>query len=463
MLFCIYVLFSQTTQNLEYYDTVNVRKDFFKNNHKNITQLTNFNEMINDNGRRVMVALSKTSTTIDVLFAPAYKEKDLNVYGKVVYRFNASGELIAVKVYYLENHDSYVLFKKDINSTYEVYLFGKIIKSNLHYYFDIEKLFYLPLYSMFNLLESDKTASDVFMKKEDYKSKITFIDTIIKPSFASYHNDGALNEFDEFVSINSLEKIKTGAGLNCSGFVKEIYDRYMMFVYPTHKRLPIEILKQRNMHEKDYSRLQHRNVEFTEDPFFGRDWMENLNGEFNQKMENLSVRAKEITSDLYAPYYINRGFNVDDLIAILYRDQIINPEAIYFIAFNTYSRENTLVPKFYHIACIVPYYRGKQFVLRVFESGEETSFITLLKNHLPSYFSRDSFEKDILEKRVGKLFEREIEILKASYVRSRDRRWYNLNRNITDEQVYLLASIFSKLEYREEKVMLYRLDLSYHF
>ncbi len=460
----VFTIFSNSDQD-QYYDTVNVRKDFFFDKNLDFTLLKEFSEIVNDNGRDVGIIFSKWDNGYDIAFYPATNGKNnYKTYGRIVYRFDTNKKLLLVKVFFLENNDSYLLFKNVQKKEFDVILLGKIFKSGINYYFDIEKLKYLPFYSIISILDEQKLNEEVLIKENDYDIKIKFINQIIIPSLSPYSNDGAINDFNEYVSINSLEPLKeTEKGLNCSGFIKEIYDRYLMKINNTDNRCQIDILKKRNFSDENYSRIQNARYEFTEDPYFGKDWMENLNSVFNTNTPLISDKAIEIKDDLYSPYYKNRGFGIDDIAHILFRDQLKYPHFFYVIVFNKYASYSSLIPKFYHITTIVPYSRGKKFILRVFESGEETDFGKLVRNHLTQSFTQDTFENEILIKKLALLEEDEVALLKKNYIQSGNKRFYNLTTSASEDDVFKISRVFSKIDHNEEKVLIYKIPISYHF
>ena len=100
-----------------------------------------------------------------------------------------------------------------------------------------------------------------------------------------------------------------------------------------------------------------------------------------------------------------------------------------------------MIPEYYHISVLVPYFKGKHFYLRVFESAEETSFENLVNIHIPHEIPASVFE-NIMEHRLDKKSSN-YEMMKESYQKVNGRR--------------------SDAEYEEEKVLIYKVPISYHF
>lgn len=446
-----------------YYDTVNVRKKFFLHDEFSWETARQFSTVVDNDQKKVGVVFVRRRDGYDWMFYPAYRgEKDNKTYGKIVYRFSSQRELEKVKVHYLENNDTYILFEKEGEAQhFTVYLFGEKQASGIEFNFDIDKLMYLPFQSILTAVDRRYPLTKVLIQKEDQKIKENFINRVILPSASEFLEDGARNEFGENVFISTLKPVPRGKrGLNCSGYVKEIFDNYLCYIRPGQTRLRIEPLKRRNGEGENPFREQHRKYEYLEDPFFGKDWVENLNQQFNSLSGILSEQALEIREDSHLPYYENRGFKLSDLPFIIYRDQIKNSLCFYIVVFNKYKNHKVLIPKYYHMAVIVPYSSGKHFYFRVFESGEETNFDLLIRNHIPVSLPVSAM-KNILENRVKT--ETAKKLLEKSYVLSGNRRTYMLKQSVSTEEAIRLSRVFADVEYEEEKVLVYRVPISFHF
>ena len=460
-------------EDSKFYDTVNTRKELFLNTNNNWKKGKNFTRFVGGENKKVGIKFERRNDgCYDLMFFPAYRsEKDDKTFGKIIYSFSSQDsfaeedKIEKVRFHYLENSGCFVEFYTDRltnKNFFDVYLFGQQYESGIEFNFNINKLKLLSNYEILSAINKYYPIEKVLDRQEnDAEIKNNFIQTVIKKSLSDFADDGALNEQGEFVSINTEKLLPAKKqGLNCSGFVKEIYDQYLQILNPTHNRLPIDILKNKNIDNENAYRQQHRQHE-NYDPFFGKDWVENLNKEFNKLSGITSQYAEELTDSEYSPYFEAKGFRFSDLPYILFKEQQDNPLYFYVAVFNKYSDNKRLIPEYYHISVLVPYFKGKHFYLRVFESAEETSFENLVNIHIPHEIPASVFE-NIMEHRLDKKSSN-YEMMKESYQKVNGRRSYRMKKNISTDNKLRLARILSDAEYEEEKVLIYRVPISYHF
>ncbi len=445
------------------YETTNSRKLFFAewkaaagSSGKSLIQ----RKITEDDGSKTGLIIKYEAESIDVMFYPAYRGwDDFKTYGRIIYRFDLSGQLSMVKVHFLENNDSYLLFKG--NGKYDIYLLGKKFREDLRFFGEIDRLKYISLNSILGVLKENKIDTEILLPVDDYVMKNKFTLAVITKSLLPYSKDGAINEFDEYVNIADLSPQVNGKGVNCSGFLKEITDNYIKFLNPSEKRLSISPLKEKNYTGNATSREIYKRYDKDEDPFFGLDWTYNLITVLNNKCGYKVIKAEEIRNDSYASYFKDRGFYLEDLSGVIFRDQQRDPPFVYFIVFNKYTDVPPFVPKYYHSAVIVPYTSGKHFYMRVFESGEETGYTNIIKNQLPAYFSKDTFEKYLLDKKITE--DDDKKLLKKNYILSKNRSGYNLNYKIESDEAVRISKIFDRIEYKDIKVMIYKIPIPYQF
>ena len=55
------------------------------------------------------------------------------------------------------------------------------------------------------------------------------------------------------------------------------------------------------------------------------------------------------------------------------------------------------------------------------------------------------------------------ELMKNSYLKVNGRRSYRMKKNISTDDKLRLARVLSEAEYEEEKVLIYKVPISYHF
>lgn len=460
-------------EEAKFYDTVNTRKELFLNTNGNWKKGKNFQWFSGPENKKVGIKFERRKDGgYDLMFFPAYRgEKDDKTFSKIIYSFSSSDsfsdedKIEKVRFYYLENNGCYVEFYTDWHTNkqfFDIYLFGQQYESNIEFNFNINKLKFLSSYEILNAVNKYYSIENILNNQEnDFEIKDNFIQNVIKKSLSEFTDDGALNEQGKFVSI------KTGAllpankqGLNCSGFIKEIYDQYLQILNPQHKRLPIDILKVKNATDENAYRQQHRQHE-NYDPFFGKDWVENLNKEFNKLSGITSEYAEELTYNEYSPYFDTKGFRFSDLPYIIFKEEQKNPLYFYVIVFNKYSDNKRLIPEYYHISVLVPYFKGKHFYLRVFESGEETSFENLVNIHIPHEIPASVFE-NIMEHRLAKKSS-SYELMEEYYQKVNGKRSYRMKKSVSTDDKLRLARVLSDAEYEEEKVLIYKVPISYHF
>ena len=228
-----------------------------------------------------------------MLFYPADKLKSgIYSYGAIRYKFNKNKKLLKVKVYYQKQENSYLLFDTDKSGKFDIFLFGKIYRKNIPYYFPIDSLKYLSLNKILSLLKYDEIYKDIIIKKDDSSLKIKFIQKIIMPSLGlKFVDDGAKDEFGKYVYILS-EKMqqKHEQGVNCSGFVKEIAENYIRLYNPLFKGLKISDIKHRRAGQRKNISYQYYDLEY--DPFFGLDWAKNIADKINLICEYKIIKAE---------------------------------------------------------------------------------------------------------------------------------------------------------------------------
>lgn len=457
----------------KFYDTVNIRKELFLNTNNNWKKGKSFQRFSGPENKKVGIKFERRKDgCYDLMFFPAYRgEKEDKTFGKIIYSFSSQDsfsdedKIEKVRFHYLENSGCYIEFYTDWQTNkqfFDVYLFGQQYESNIEFNFNINKLKFLSSYEILSAVNKYYPIEKVLNRPEnDYEIKNNFIQNVIKKSLSDFADDGALNEQGEFVYIKNESPLpKTKQGLNCSGFVKEIYDQYLRVLNHNHKRLPISTLKRKNIDNENAYRQQHRQHE-NSDPFFGKDWIENLNKEFNKLSGIVSESAEELAENDYFPYFEAKGFRFSDLPYILFKEQEENPLYFYVAVFNKYSDNKRLIPEYYHISVLVPYFKGKHFYLRVFESGEETSFENLVNIHIPHEIPASVFE-NIIEHRLPEKTSN-YELMKNSYLKVNGRRSYRMKKNISTDDKLRLARVLSEAEYEEEKVLIYKVPISYHF
>jgi hypothetical protein len=299
---------------------------------------------------------------------------------RITYLFNYSKELLEVKFYYQNKNNSFAYFNRYSPNKFDVYLFGKPVRLGLPYHFGIDSLKYLSVASIYALFDINKISDETLITKNDKEIKDSFINKIILPSTKlNYRDDGAINEFGEYVFILSEQQQTGEKGVNCSGFVKDVIDNYIRLKIKSFKWLSIGDLKKKR--EEERSKIPYTFFEEKNDPFFGLEWATNLADKINEYYDYKYIKAEFLNNDNYAKYFESSGYYVSDLKEILFRDQKNDSKYFYILIFNKLKDTTPVMPVFYHMAIVVPYFENNHFYIRVFESTKETDYENISKYH----------------------------------------------------------------------------------
>ena len=150
-------------------------------------------------------------------------------------------------------------------------------------------------------------------------------------------------------------------GFNCSGFAKDIIDNYIRLINPDFRYLKISDLKINRENERENIAFQYHDLDYN--PFFGLDWSKNLADKLNQTCNYNVIRVEEYNKDKYLIYQRYRGYDVSSLKEILFRDQQKDSTNFYLLIFNRLRTQKPVIPEYYHIAFVVPYFKDKLFYL----------------------------------------------------------------------------------------------------
>ncbi|HOL56672.1 MAG TPA: hypothetical protein PLD75_03830 [Spirochaetota bacterium] len=377
-----------------------------------------------------------------------------NFFGRVFYQFNYKKELIECRFYFQESSNAYLLFSKYKKNKFDVIFNGKKYRENLFYYFDFDSLRYLSRDAFLSLIRENKIDNEILVEKDDFYIKNKFIEKVISPSLnPNYNSDGARNEFGEYVLIKTEELQKDDKkGVNCSGFLKDIADNYIRLKHKDFKWMKISDLKRRRIENRVNEAYERYEEEY--DPFFGLDWTKNIIDNINSYYNYNIIKCEELKNDKYAFYMENRGYYFDELKEILLRDQKKDSGYFYVIVFNRLRDTKPMIPTFYHIAILVPYFSNTRFDIRVFESGEETSFNKMIRRLIPSTFTIYKFEKEVLnrlEKNSDKKF--------MLYAFNKGKNTYYLRDDLSTNEIIKTRNILSQLDFNKEKVMIFKIPI----
>ncbi|MDR0448652.1 MAG: hypothetical protein LBH07_08280 [Treponema sp.] len=246
------------------------------------------------------------------------------------------------------------------------------------HYFDPDPQLY------FNICPSRRNPSRNFIAR---------IRTALPPLI--FQDDGALDENNRYVFIETLNPQPAPMGLNCSGFVKWVVDGMLRPI--TGKRLAITPLKS---HVTSRNSLLVNNEAYR-DFLFGLDWTRNLALEASRvfrspgfaTIENVEVRREAFAALIdrtrgaaaiknFPGFLLNAGFIIEGLRPILYTLAVNEPGHLYLVSV---SQERGPVPQqrqHYHVAVLIPYFNEYgNFQTAVFESAAETNLSGFIRRH----------------------------------------------------------------------------------
>jgi hypothetical protein len=205
----------------------------------------------------------------------------------------------------------------------------------------------------------------------------------------AYVDDGAFDENGLPVYIETGEKQKGTAGVNCSGFVKWLADGLLRPL--GIGRLSIDELKKPPV-LRGHSFSEP--FEDLRDPYFGLDWTRNLAASVGRAYygeRGADPLEYEVQSSPFAAVRIpggdgssakaypkemkDSGFTLEGLKAALYTFAIDEPGRLYFGSINHDVGAEVRLRQHFHVASFLPQFdESGRFSVVVFESGVESGF-----------------------------------------------------------------------------------------
>lgn len=342
------------------------------------------------NGR----VLYKIRETDHAVYQLILNEEDYKfpVYSKGSYilkRNRETGDYIQLKVFLQYENGCFLrIYPDGYRSSMDLFLFDQALYKNINIPLDFKQVLMLPLSRIIGLTQN--TIKWEYFTGADYRETWKTLDEMtvkIESQLPELEDteDGAIDEFGNFVFIET-ESLQQGTkGFNCSGFVKWIADG----IYHAYKDrfLPISPLKEKQLDERgnDWS----RRYEDMRDPYFGLDWSRNiaetlrplgksLDGPFDT--DYLPEDTSDVTAAPFFPYRKNIGYRLTDLKQILYFLAQDEPGWFYLGSINReFQLENQPVLRQHtHVAAFFPYFdENGIFQLGVFERNVRSSVESL--------------------------------------------------------------------------------------
>ncbi len=314
----------------------------------------------------------------------------------ILTRRKDTGDAVRIRAFPRSDPYIYVQFRplNESRSLMDVVTYDAYLVRSMPVPFSFERLMTLPLNDVL------AAAGDKFPRKYFepdpalYQDNRRFVSSVrARLSGLSFADDGAVDKTGAYVFIETEEAQTGQAGLNCSGFAKWVIDGILHPI--TGERLDIADLK---------APFGNRGNTFTavfeetRDPFFGLDWIRNLASAAGTTLlspvfgaiDEFEVRswrfpavirrsgqrgAVQISTESYAGFMEDAGFNIDGLRPLLYTLAIEEPGRFYLAAVNDASGPRPALRQYFHVAVLVPYFTERgTFEITVFESAAETSF-----------------------------------------------------------------------------------------
>ena len=311
-----------------------------------------------------------------------------------------TGEPIRIGIYLRSDPNIFVQLRPSGNnrSFLDVVLYNAFVVRSVLLPVSFERLFTMPIAEVINLAGSRFPRRYFEPNPADYAAQRQFIANVRErlPEL-SFADDGAINQYGQFVYIATGLPQQGRPGLNCSGFAKWLIDGILR--PRTGERLTIPPLK---------APFGDRGSSFTEafeelrDPFFGLDWIRNLASTAGTTLlspafgtlEEIEVRTDSFSQIIsrqgaastvisFPGFHPNSGFGLEGLQPLLYKLAINEPGRFFLAAVNDETRAATtlenlrglpVMRQYFHVAAFVPYFNEYGvFRVAVFESAAETS------------------------------------------------------------------------------------------
>ena len=292
-----------------------------------------------------------------------------------------TGDFLQAKIFLYNNENSFIRIYPDQDRTrLDIHLFGHIIYSGIRISMSFEKLILLPLSKILSLTENKIPWEDLFTDISYSEwNKVKEFSNYVQNSVPnlSDNDDGAINQFGEYVYIETLLPQLEEAGLNCSGFTKWTVD--LLYKDITGTNMEIEPLKTKHYDLRGNS--WSNRAEELRDPYFGLDWTRNIAYTYRSILypeQEIDVLSCDIDSVPYFSYKENVGYDLDDIEGVLFLAAIKNPGRIYLGSANQPFGSVNVLRQHTHVVVIFPYFNENgEFKIDVVERQTVTGVESL--------------------------------------------------------------------------------------
>jgi hypothetical protein len=312
-----------------------------------------------------------------------------------------TGGITRIRAFLRSDPNMYIQFRplSDDRSLLDVVVYNAYLIRSLPIPFSIERLMTMPLNDALNAAGASFPRAYFEPHPALYQDNRALIAAIrARLPGLTFADDGAIDKSGNYVLIKTGEPQTGGRGLNSSGFAKWVIDGILRPV--TGERIDIAAAK---------APFGDRGNSFTavfeesRDPFFGLDWIRNLASAAGTTLlspafgaiDEFEVRtwhfpslirrdktgnkargaAPSGSTESYAGFMKDAGFNIDGLRPLLYTLAVDEPARFYLAAVNDASGPRPSLRQYFHIAILVPYFNEMgNFNIAVFESAAENTF-----------------------------------------------------------------------------------------
>ncbi|MCP4295376.1 MAG: hypothetical protein GY786_07200 [Proteobacteria bacterium] len=267
----------------------------------------------------------------------------------------------------------------------DVYMFGSRIYESILIPVDFKRILISPFSILLNLTDDSINWDDLFTDVSWLEWKnIKSIVNSIKPCLDDIVevDDGAQNQYGDFVYIEDGREQDASAGLNCSGFTKWIadgvYSSYDEKSDTDSKYIDLELLKTATEENRDRNEWNRNFAD--RDPYFGLDWIRNIADILYKRRTGLESDSSDfdVNETPYFTYVNNIGYPISDLSAVLYLQAVKNPGTFYLGAINTEFGSKPVLRQYRHVAAFFPWFsEDGDFHISVLDTGSQKSVIEL--------------------------------------------------------------------------------------
>ncbi len=342
--------------------------------------------------------LRKSSESFYLLFK---NEQDYKypVWGRgnyIIKRNLRTGDFEQIKIFLQNDEDSFIrLFPLDENrSVLDLVLYGVQLYEGIVLPVSLEELSVSSFTRVMHLTRGTIHWELLFTSKSYGEWKIlSDLAREITADLGKLHevDDAAQDQYGRSVLIETGMILNDPGAVNCSGFAKWITDGLILAERggSAGSLIPVDRLKRPTESEQEREKNPWSSAREDRDPYFGLDWTRNLAVLFKEEKSADPVtdpRELDVRNVPFFTYRENIGYELENLMTVLYLLAIENPGTFYMGSVNSLYGEDPVLWQYHHIALFFPWFSEKgDFQLAVLETGAESS-LDNLKIRYPDSF-----------------------------------------------------------------------------